>query len=141
MEKSRKLFALNLSQAGGLKVWKKAFMNVCKSSFKSHPDYKVFRKLQYKNKTYTMDPHLLLVVLITNGKNGSAKTEDEMNPNRMFNKQFFDELNEMQEVCGAKKRLLSALNRFLSWSLIKHEESCIDIRQIWKNSKKRIWYS
>ena len=57
-----------------------------------------------------------------------------MNPNRMFNKQFLDELNEMQEVCGAKKRLLSALNRRQLRKygrLIKNARiNGIDIRQI-----------
>ena len=140
---------LNLSQAGqklnALKYMEEGiydYIGINLPEFKSHPDYKVFppgKTFTYKNKTYTMDASIFSPLdksLNTNFKcvEVSAKTEDEMNPDRMFNKQFLDELNEMQEVCGAKKRLLSALNRRQRRKygrLIKNARiNGIDIRQI-----------
>lgn len=110
--------------------------------FKSHPEYRVFppfKSFKYKNKSYTMDPSIFSTLnnsLNTNFEcvEVSAKTENEMNPNRMFNKKFLSELNKMQDVCGAKERLLAALNRRQRRKygrLIKNGRiNGIDLRQI-----------
>ena len=114
---------LNLSQAGqklnAIKFMEEGIYDYIGTNlpeFKSHPDYKVFpscESFKYKNKTYTMTSTIFSSLNDTFNTNTEvpAKTEDEMNPNRMFNKEFLDELNKMQEICGAKKRLVSALNR------------------------------
>ena len=114
---------LNLAQAGqklnAIKFMEEGIYDYIGTNlpeFKSHPNYKVFppcESFKYKNKTYTMTSTIFSALNNTFDTNTEvpAKIEDQMNPNRMFNKEFLEELNEMQEICGAKKRLVSALNR------------------------------
>ena len=137
---------LNLSQAGkklnAIKFIEDGindYIGTNLPKFKSHPDYKVYpnyESFKYKNKTYTMTSTIFSSLNNTLNTNTEvpAKTENEMNPNRTFNKEFLDELNNMQDVCGAKERLLAALNRRQRRKygrLIKNGKiNGIDIRQI-----------
>tara|TARA_R100001509_G_C4870023_1_gene216346 strand:- start:98 stop:1783 length:1686 start_codon:yes stop_codon:yes gene_type:complete len=137
---------LNLSQAGqklnALKYMEEGIYDYIGTNlpeFKSHPDYKVFpsgKTFTYKNKTYTMTSTIFSSLNDEFNTNTEVpvKTENEMNPNRMFNKKFLDELNKMQEICGAKERLILALNRRQRRKygrLIKNGRiNGIDLRQI-----------
>ena len=137
---------LNLSQAGkklnAIKFMEDGindYIGTNLPEFKSHPDYKVYpncESFKYKNKTYTMTSTIFSSLNNTLNTNTEvpAKTENEMNPNRIFNKEFLEEINKMQEICGAKNRLVSALNRRQRRKygrLIKNGRiNGIDIRQI-----------